>query len=152
MIRHEPDARHVKAIRASVAAVIFDRRGRILLQQRSDGGQWGLPGGGVEIGETVAEAVVREVREETGLRVTPKRIVGVYSNPKLQVVRYPDGNVWQYVTTCFECTVRGGRFTTCDETLALDWFDPARLPKTVLRNHRVRIRDARARRAAATFR
>jgi len=152
MIRHERDARKAKAIRASVAAVIFDRRGRILLQQRSDGGQWGLPGGGVEIGETVAQAVIREVREETGLRVTPTRIVGVYSRPDLQVVRYPDGNVWHYITTCFECTVRGGRLTTCDETLALDWFEPARLPRMLLRNHRVRIRDARARRAAAAFR
>jgi 8-oxo-dGTP pyrophosphatase MutT (NUDIX family) len=152
MIRHERDFRKALAVRASVAAVIFDRRGRILLQQRSDGGQWGLPGGGVEIGESVAEAVIREVHEETGLRVKPRRIVGVYSNPALQVVRYPDGNVWHYITTCFECTVLGGTLTTCDETLALEYFPPGRLPRTLLRNHRIRIRDARARRARAAVR
>jgi len=92
-----------------------------LLQQRSDGGQWGLPGGSVEIGESVTGAVAREVREETGLTVVPRRLVGVYSDPELQVVRYPDGNVWHYVNVCFECVVRGGSLTTCDETLALEW-------------------------------
>jgi ADP-ribose pyrophosphatase YjhB (NUDIX family) len=135
-----------------VSAVIFDRRGRLLLQQRSDGGQWGLPGGSVEIGESVAAAVVREVHEETGLTVTPKRIIGVYSDPTFQVVRYPDGNVWHYVNVCFECAVKGGELTTCDETLALDYFPLGKLPRTLLPNHRFRIRDARARRAAAVIR
>lgn len=146
------DWKRARAIRPSASAVIFDRRGRILLQQRSDGGQWGLPGGGVEIGESVADAAVREVREETGLRVTVRRLIGVYSEPRLQVVRYPDGNVWHYVTVCFECTVRGGRLTTCDETLALEWVAPNRLPKTILPNHVVRIRDARRRSARAFIR
>jgi ADP-ribose pyrophosphatase YjhB (NUDIX family) len=152
MIRAESDYEKALGVRPSVSAVIFDRRGRLLLQQRSDGGQWGLPGGSVEIGESVADAVVREVHEETGLTVTPKRIIGVYSDPKIQVVRYPDGNVWHYVNVCFECTVKGGELTTCDETLALDYFPLGRLPQTLLPNHRFRIRDARARRAAAVIR
>jgi ADP-ribose pyrophosphatase YjhB (NUDIX family) len=152
MIQHESDYEKALGVRPSVSAVIFDRRGRLLLQQRSDGGQWGLPGGSVEIGESVADAVVREVLEETGLTVRPRRIIGVYSDPALQVVRYPDGNVWHYVSICFECTVRGGELTTCDETLALDYFPVGRLPETLLPNHRVRIRDARARRATAVIR
>lgn len=139
-------------VRPSVAAAIFDARGRVLLQQRSDGGQWGLPGGSLEIGESVTEGVIREVREETGLTVTVRRLIGVYSEPKLQVVRYPDGNVWHYVSVCFECAVRSGTLTTCDETLALRWVSPTRLPATLLANHRIRIRDARARRAAAFIR
>jgi 8-oxo-dGTP pyrophosphatase MutT (NUDIX family) len=148
----EPDHERALGVRPSVSAVIFDTRGRILLQQRSDGGQWGLPGGSMEIGESLREAVVREVREETGLRVAPGRLVGVYSEPALQVVRYPDGNVWHYVNACFECAVRGGELTTCDETLALAWVAPTRLPRTLLPNHRIRIRDARSRRAAAFVR
>jgi 8-oxo-dGTP pyrophosphatase MutT (NUDIX family) len=140
------------ALRASASAVIFDRKGRLLLQQRSDGGQWGLPGGSMEIGESAAQAVVREVREETGLDVRPRRLIGVYSDPRLQVVRYPDGNVWHYVSLCFECTVRGGTLTTCDETLALEYFPLHRLPSTLLANHRIRIRDARTRRPAAYVR
>ncbi len=119
---------------------------RLLLQQRSDGGQWGLPGGSVEVGESVTEAMVREVLEETGLDVRVRRLVGVYSTPALQVVRYPSGHVWHYVTICFECAIRGGTLTTGDETLALGFFSPRRLPPTLLPNHRVRIRDAMTRR------
>ena len=152
VITLEREHERALGVRPSVSAVIFDRRGRLLLQQRSDGGQWGLPGGSVEIGESLATAVVREVREETGLIVAPRRLIGVYSDPALQVVRYPDGNVWHYVSCCFECVVRGGELTTCDETLALEWFVTSRLPPTLLPNHRIRIRDARARRAAAFVR
>jgi ADP-ribose pyrophosphatase YjhB (NUDIX family) len=148
----ESDWDRALGVRASVSAVIFDRRGRLLLQQRSDGGQWGLPGGSIEIGESVRDAVIREVREETGLRVNPRRLVGVYSEPRRQVVRYPDGNVWHYVSICFECAVRGGELTTGDETLALAYVAPTRLPTTVLPNHRIRIRDACRRRAAAFVR
>ncbi|PYM26505.1 MAG: DNA mismatch repair protein MutT [Candidatus Rokuibacteriota bacterium] len=152
MITLERDHERALGVRPSVSAVIFDRRRRLLLQQRSDGGQWGLPGGSVEIGESVTGAVAREVREETGLTVVPRRLVGVYSDPELQVVRYPDGNVWHYVTVCFECVVRGGSLTTCDETLALEWVPLDALPAALLPNHRIRIRDARARRVAAFVR
>jgi 8-oxo-dGTP pyrophosphatase MutT (NUDIX family) len=152
VITLERDAARARGIRASVSAVIFDRRGQLLLQQRSDGGQWGLPGGSVEIGESVTDAIRREVREETGLDVAVRRVVGVYSDPALQIVRYPDGAVWHYVTVCFECTARGGTLSTSEETLALRYFPMSRLPATLLSHHRVRIRDARARRAAAVIR
>jgi 8-oxo-dGTP pyrophosphatase MutT (NUDIX family) len=152
MIQAERDYDKALGVRPSVSAVILDGRGRLLLQQRSDGGQWGLPGGSVEIGESVATAVVREVLEETGLTVRPRRIIGVYSEPALQVVRYPDGNVWHYVNVCFECERRAGELTTCDETLALDYFPLRRLPRMLLPNHRIRIRDAHPRRAAAVIR
>lgn len=152
VITLERDHERALGVRPSVSAVIFDRRRRLLLQQRSDGGQWGLPGGSVEIGESVTDAIAREVREETGLAVVPRRLIGIYSNPGLQVVRYPDGNVWHYVNVCFECAVRGGTLTTCDETLALEWVALDALPSTLLPNHRIRIRDARARRVAAFVR
>jgi ADP-ribose pyrophosphatase YjhB (NUDIX family) len=151
-IRAEPDWQRALGVRPSVSAIIFDARRRLLLQQRSDGGQWGLPGGSLEIGESVTEGVIREVCEETGLAVTVRRLIGVYSEPALQVVRYPDGNVWHYVNVCFECAVRSGELTTCDETLALRWTPLTRLPTTLLANHRIRIRDARNRRAAAFIR
>jgi 8-oxo-dGTP pyrophosphatase MutT (NUDIX family) len=152
VITLERDHERALGVRPSVSAVIFDRRRRLLLQQRSDGGQWGLPGGSVEIGESLTAAVVREVSEETGLTVVPRRLIGVYSDPALQVVRYPNGNVWHYVNVCFECVVRGGELTTCDETLALAWVAPRRLPANLLPNHRIRIRDARTRRIAAFVR
>jgi 8-oxo-dGTP pyrophosphatase MutT (NUDIX family) len=152
VITLERDHERALGVRSSVSAVIFDRRGQLLLQQRADGGQWGLPGGSVEVGESLTDAAIREVHEETGLTVTVRRMIGVYSDPRLQVVRYPDGNVWHYVNVCFECTVKGGSLTTCDETLALRYFHPGRLPRPMYPSHPIRIRDARLRRAAAFVR
>lgn len=148
----EPDATRATAIRPSVAAYILNPEGRLLLQRRSDNGRWGLPGGSVEIGESVSQAVIREVREETGLTVEVERLVGVYSDPSFQVVRYGDDRVVHFVSLFFACRVTGGSLTTCEETLALDFFDPARLPADVLPLHRIRIQDALRDRPEASIR
>lgn len=137
----ESDWSKAQTIRPSVSAVIF-RDGRLLLQQRADSRQWGLPGGSVEIGETVAAALAREVREETGFEIALGRLVGVYSDPRFQVVRYPDGRVWHYVNLCFACEIRGGAPRLAPgETLALDWFAPDALPADLVPPHRRRIED-----------
>src|SRR3989442_15634358 len=88
-------------IRPGVSAIIVTPEG-LLLQRRSDNGLWGLPGGGVEPGESVTEAGVRGGREETGLEVGALRLVGVYSSPEHgQIVTYPDGNVIPYISSGF---------------------------------------------------
>jgi ADP-ribose pyrophosphatase YjhB (NUDIX family) len=139
-------------IRPGVAAVIFGPDG-VLLQRRDDNRLWGLPGGGVEPGESVREAVVREVREETGLDVEPVRLIGVYSAPEHhQIITYPDGNVIHYVSSVFECTVVGGTLTCCAESLELEYFQPDGLPVDVMPISRIRIHDALARQVAAFVR
>jgi ADP-ribose pyrophosphatase YjhB (NUDIX family) len=131
-------------IRPGVSAIIRSPEG-LLLQRRSDNGLWGLPGGGVEAGESVSQAVVREVREETGLEVVPERLIGVYSAPELhQIVTYPDGNVIHYISSSFECRVVGGELECGVESLELGWFDPEALPGELVPMHRVRIHDAMA--------
>ncbi len=139
-------------IRPGVAAMIRNGQGQILLQRRSDNGLWGLPGGSVEIGESVQQAIVREVEEETGLGVEVERLIGVYSDPAVQVVRYPDGNVVHYISTLFACRILEGSLRTCEETLELDYFDPGALPADLVPMHRVRIADALANRADAFIR
>jgi len=135
-------------IRPGVSAIILRPEG-ILLQLRSDNHLWGLPGGGVEPGESVSEAIVREVREETGLEVRPGRLIGVYSSPAHhQIVTYPDGNVIHYVSTTFECEIVGGTLACGDESLDLRWFDPQELPAECVAMHRIRIADALERRVA----
>jgi ADP-ribose pyrophosphatase YjhB (NUDIX family) len=148
----EPDASKATRLRAGVAAIITDDQGRILLQRRSDNGRWGMPGGGVEIGESVAAAIEREVREETGLTVAVERLVGVYSDPKLQVVRYPNGDVVHYISTAFACRIVSGTLQTCDESLDLRFFPPTELPDDLLPMHRIRIQDALTLRSAAFIR
>jgi ADP-ribose pyrophosphatase YjhB (NUDIX family) len=148
----EPDARKATQLRPSVAAIVTDGDGHVLLQRRSDNGRWGLPGGSVEIGESVTEAIVREVREETGLAVEVVRLIGVYSDPNLQVVRYADGNVVHYISSLFLCRVVGGDLQTCEESLDVQFFDPARLPEDLLAMHRIRLQDAAANRPEAFIR
>jgi ADP-ribose pyrophosphatase YjhB (NUDIX family) len=129
-------------IRPGVAAVIFRDDG-VLLQRRDDNGRWGLPGGGVEPGESVRVAIAREVREETGLDVEPVRVIGVYSDPaNHQIVTYPDGNVIHYVSTVFECVIRNGELACGAESLELGFFDPHALPDDTLPISRIRIADA----------
>ena len=148
----EPDASRATQLRPSVAAVVTNGGGRLLLQRRSDNGLWAVPGGGVEIGESVLAAIVREVREETGLIVEIARLVGVYSDPAFQVVRYADGNVIHYIITLFACRTLGGTLRTCEESLDLRFFDPARLPEDMLAMHRMLVQDALAGRPAPFIR
>lgn len=139
-------------IRPGVAAVIFEG-GSVLLQRRDDNGRWGLPGGAVEPGESVRAAIVREVEEETGLLVEPLRLIGVYSDPaNHQVITYPDGNVIHYVSSVFECAVRGGALVCGEESLELAYFPPDALPEDTLAISRIRIVDAVARRVEAFVR
>jgi ADP-ribose pyrophosphatase YjhB (NUDIX family) len=139
-------------IRPGVAAVIITADG-VLLQRRDDNGKWGLPGGGVEPGESVRVAIVREVREETGLEVEPLRLIGVYSDPvNHQIITYPDGNVIHYVSTVFECTIRGGTLACGEESLELGFFAPDALPADTMAISRIRIVDALARQVEAFVR
>lgn len=128
--------------KVGVNAVIFDTAGRILLTQREDNRLWCLPGGHADLGETIAEAVVRETQEETGLIVEPVRIVGVYSDPH-NALRIRFGLRYQMVLISIECRVTGGTLSRSDETLDEGWFDPDDLPPLVP-SHYQRIADARA--------
>jgi 8-oxo-dGTP pyrophosphatase MutT (NUDIX family) len=140
-----------RQIRPGVSAVIFDADGRVLLQQRTDNGRWGIPGGAVEFGESVLAALHREVLEETGLTIEVERLIGVYSHPDHhQIVTYPDGNVFHFVSTCFAARPTGGTLTLGDETSGLAWFAPPTWPPDLLPMHRLRIEDALVR-AATPF-
>ena len=108
-------------LRVGCSAAIFDEQGRILLTRRADNGQWCLPSGGMEAGESAAEACEREVLEETGLKVRVKRLVGVYSYPD-QLVVYPDGNKAHIVALHFEAEVIGGELGLSDETTDFGYF------------------------------
>jgi ADP-ribose pyrophosphatase YjhB (NUDIX family) len=106
-------------VRLGCSALIFDpMRVKVLLTQRTDNGQWCLPGGRVEAGESIDEACSREVLEETGLQVRVTRLVGIYSDPNKLVI-YPDGNKAHIIAISFEAEVIGGQLRGSNETT--DW-------------------------------
>jgi len=116
---------HDLLLSPAAAACIRDGEGRILLLRRSDGDNlWSFPGGGMELGERAAEAVVREVREEIGLAVEPVALIGVYSSPEY-IFAYPNGDQVQPVTIFFECRVVGGELRPDqEEILGARYFGP----------------------------
>ena len=128
-------------IRLGCSAAIFDEHGRILLTRRADNGQWCLPGGRMESGESAAEACEREVFEETGLNVRVKRLVGVYSHPD-QLVVYPDGNKAHIVALHFEAEIIGGELGLSNETTDFGYYTLEELEGLeFLGRHKERILD-----------
>jgi 8-oxo-dGTP diphosphatase len=114
---------NTRLIIPSVAGIIRDESGeRVLLVQDCDGGRWSTPGGALEIEDTPANAVIREVWEETGLTVVIERLLGVYGGPNF-IVRYANGDETQYISTMFECRVVSGELRPDgDEVRAAAFF------------------------------
>ncbi|MEU0121142.1 NUDIX domain-containing protein [Streptomyces albidoflavus] len=122
----DPHAPEPNSLVVAASAVVTDDRGRILMQRRADSGLWALPGGGMELSDTLPGTAVREVKEETGLDVEITGLVGTYTDPR-HVIAYPDGEVRRQFNVCFRARLVGGTLTVSDESLALRWVAPADL-------------------------
>lgn len=124
--------RYPKTPVVGIGAIIL-RRGRVLLIERARPpaeGQWSLPGGVLEPGERLADAVRREVLEETGLRVKPERVFEVAES----IIRDRRGRLeYHYVLIDFLCRVDGGRLCASSDAVRAEWVAEAeldRLPMT----------------------
>jgi 8-oxo-dGTP pyrophosphatase MutT (NUDIX family) len=134
-----PYLRHIRSkighdllLLPSVAAVIKDFAGRILLQEKSSGEGWSLPAGAIEPGETPEEAICREVREETGILVEPRGIIGVYGGSQFRYI-YPNGDEVEYMVVLYSCVPIGTSLEPVDpETKSLRYFKAEEVPKLAL--------------------
>ena len=115
----------------SVAGVITDDRGRVLLIQRADNNRWEPPGGVLELGESITDGLRREVREETGLDVEPVTLTGVYKNMNRGIV-----------ALVFRCKITGGDLTTTDEASAFRWADGTQIADLMDQAYAIRVLDA----------
>ena len=140
-------------LRVGASALIFDEaRKKILMTQREDNNRWCLPGGGMDPGESAAEACIREVLEETGLEVRVTRLVGIYTSPDM-VIEYRDGNKVQPVTFSFEAEITGGELGLSNETIGFGWYTVAEIESMdTLEHHLTRIHDSVKNLPEAAFR
>jgi len=132
-------------VRAVCGVVAVDPAGRVLMVRRSDDGTWGLPGGGVEPGETWQAAAVRECHEETGWRVDIDGLLGVYSDPATQVHRYPDGRWRHFFGVVFTARALERTSDGDGEALEVAFFPVDDLPAPLFAPDQPVLRDAAAR-------
>ena len=122
------DRRYPKRPMVGVGALIF-HRGRILMAQRGKEplkGWWSLPGGALEIGESLDSAVRREVREETGLEIEPLRVFEIFE----RIMRDSAGNTeYHYVLVDFLCLVRSGELRSGADAAEAEWVSEDQLEK-----------------------
>jgi 8-oxo-dGTP pyrophosphatase MutT (NUDIX family) len=140
---YDPSASAANSLAPAFAAV-RDNPGRLLLVRRIDSGNWELPGGRVELGESAARAAEREVAEEAGVTVTVTHLVGVYADPG-HIMAYPDtGEVPQQFAVCFHATpIDGQPRPDWNEIRAAAWIDPDQIGELAVHpSMRERIADA----------
>jgi ADP-ribose pyrophosphatase YjhB (NUDIX family) len=123
----DPEAPAANSMVPSVNVVIENDAGEILLIRRSDNGNWALPGGAIDIGESMTEAAVRETREETGIDCQITGLVGIYTDPKHIILYTSNGEARQEFSILLKGRAVGGVLTTSNESTQVEWVPSASL-------------------------
>ena len=137
----------------AVAAIIFNEAGEVLLQKRKDVNQWCIISGHVEFGETVENAILWEIEEETATGAIIDRLIGVYSSPASQTYHYGSRRV-QYITSYFEASLTGTirpDFSN-SETQELRFFKPDQIPADMAQINANWLTDALSKKTTAFVR
>jgi ADP-ribose pyrophosphatase YjhB (NUDIX family) len=132
------DAPEPNSLVVAASAIVTDDHDRILLQRRRDDDLWALPGGGMEMTDSLPGTTVREVKEETGLDVQINGLVGTYTDPR-HVIAYTDGEVRRQFNICFTARITGGELAISDESTELR-FIPREELDTLPMHHTQRLR------------
>ncbi len=130
---------HDRIILNYVGCIIFDAENRLLLQKRTDCGEWGFLGGLVELGEGTHEAAIREIKEESGLDVEIISLYGVYSK---YFDEYANGDKAQTIVHLFKAKIVGGALIDNNaETAELKFFDLDNVPPLFNKQHQDALDD-----------
>ncbi|HJT55470.1 MAG TPA: NUDIX domain-containing protein [Ktedonobacteraceae bacterium] len=128
---HRLQKRVRHSVKIGAFGIILDEHEHVLLCHRCDVDLWNLPGGGVEEGETPVQAVIREVKEEVGLKVAARKLVGIYIHP---------GKV--HLAFSYICEITGGKIKKSDEADSIAYFAFRKIPANTYPFHVERIADA----------
>lgn len=118
---HQSEAPTPNSIVPAASAVVTNHKGEILLHKRSDNSLWSLPGGAMKIGESIAQTIIREVYEETGLNVEITKCIGLYTDPN-HIIEYSNGEIRQQFSICFACTIINGTLSISSESTQVGFF------------------------------
>ncbi|WDO08013.1 NUDIX domain-containing protein [Streptomyces murinus] len=135
---NDPEAPKPNSLVVAASAVVTDHKGRILLQRRRDNSLWALPGGGMDISDSLPGAAVREVKEETGYDVEITGLVGTYTDPR-HIIAYSDGEVRRQFNVCFTARIIGGHLRISDESTEIRFVDPEEI-NTLPMHHTQKLR------------
>ena len=119
-----PDAPAVNSIIPAASVVVENDKGRILLIRRADNGNWSIPGGAMEFGESLSQTAIREAKEETGYDIEIVGLVGIFTNPSHRIEYTSNGEVRQEFSVVYKGRLIGGDRRLNDEATAIEWVAP----------------------------
>ena len=123
----DPNAPAANSMVPSVNVVIENDTGEILMIERSDNGNWALPGGAIDLGESMSQAGVRETKEETGIDCEILGVLGIYTDPKHIILYTSNGEARQEFSILLRGHATGGTPTPSSESTRVRWISPAEL-------------------------
>lgn len=137
---------HSPIMLCACGCLLFNEKGQVLLQRRSDDNLWGNPGGSMDLGETIYDTIIREVKEETSLEIKKEnlKIFNIYSGEEQHHI-YPNGDEVYFVNIIFETDIYEGDITIDSESLAFQFFDIDKLPTNVTKPFECVARDLKNR-------
>lgn len=123
---------HDPILMCACGCLIFNEKGQVLLQKRSDDNLWGNPGGSMELGETIYETVIREIKEEINLDIKKNdlKIFNIYSGEEQHHI-YPNNDEVYFVNIIFETNIIEGNLKIDSESKELKFFDLDNLPSNI---------------------
>lgn len=139
---NDPTAPKAINIAPSANVIVVNDDGKILMIRRTDNGNWAVPGGAMDLGESIVDTAVRETLEETGIQCEITGLVGIYTDPR-HVIHYTSNDeVRQEFSIVFIGRPTGGELATSDESSEVKWVEPAAIPELQMdRSMRLRILD-----------
>jgi ADP-ribose pyrophosphatase YjhB (NUDIX family) len=123
----DANAPKINSMVPSVNVVIENDEGDILLIERSDNGNWALPGGGIDLGESMSQAGVRETKEETGVDCEVIDVIGIYTDPKHVILYTSNGEARQEFSILLRARATGGDLATSSESSQVHWVPRSKL-------------------------
>lgn len=130
-----------KVIMVVAGAFVFDEENRVLMQKRADNGQWGFPGGFMDLEESVQDTARREVYEETGLTLEELELFGIYSGPQYDKT-FPNGDQVSLVQITFICKQYSGDLVKSnEESLQNKFYSLKELPDNIFPEHKIFVDD-----------